>query len=764
MERLNKTYGKHNTFVVSPIQDIPVKDTGFEYTPQRKSVREKPRSLSATSRIADRLRVEKKKPAMSQIPSLDLDQVNIQSETRRIADLNENQNSAFASLSNERRNDNQNLANAEQVNPSAASSKERQGSNVAGCLFNMWQSQRMCDIILKVDGHDFPGHKLALAAHSPGFANKFCVNKNTADVTHVPIPNCSFEAAQEVMRYVYTSEIDITLQNVDSVLSCAKYLSITDLLEQGKRFLLDHSVQEALEVMKIARKHELLDIYSNVYDYVCLNFNKVTKTDSFLRASHADLCHLLSDDNLCVQKELDIFFAATRWLDYNRQDRQQYFQDVLGCVRFAYITPEEMVSHVEPKALPTEDCKDLLMGVFRYQALKYSGSPLTSSQRVLPERQYHPRESEVNISKRKSSFQIIPTKEDPKTVTTSFTRAHCYVPTPLVALSSKNSAHNQTLPPRPPLMIASGGIDPFRSVDGDVPCRLVEEYNPYTNTWGLLTRLPDARHHHGSAVLDDQVYVIGGSLVESSDPGDLANPTNICYRYDPHGNFWTRVASMYHMRMYHSVAVLGGVLYAIGGQNEFGESLPFVEFYNPDTDTWGEVSAMTEAKIGAAAAGHRGLVYVVGGFLETENEKVVLGTVECYDPRKNRWLCKNPLPGPRCHAGLVEVKDTLFLVGGSTFYDDSDAITSLDAILRLDDDHDRWDRVQILRVPRHDAGVTAIGNQIYIVGGVTSSDNHALADVEVFDVETCDWLEGTDWLTHAALGISCCTLDANMDS
>ncbi|XP_046369558.2 kelch-like protein diablo [Haliotis rufescens] len=757
MDRLNKTYGKNDTFVVSPIQDIPVKDTGFEYTPQRKSVREKSRSLSATSKLSDRLRFEKNKFARQHIPPLDLDQINILSETRRTADLNENQNSAFVSFSS-----------AEQVNPSAASSKERHGSTVAGCLFNMWQSQRMCDIILKVDGHDFPGHKLALAAHSQGFANKFCANKNTADVAQIPVPNCSFEAAQEVMRYVYTSEINITLQNVDSVLSCAKYLGITDVVEQGKRFLLNHSIQEALTVMKISRKHELLDIFSNVYDYVCLNFNKVAKTDSFLRAHHTDMCHLLSDDNLCVQKELDVFFAATRWLDYNRQDRQQYVQDILCCIRFSHITPEEMVSHVEPKALPTEDCKDLLMGVFRYHALRYSGSQLTASERVLPERQYHPnRDSEGNnspLGKRKSLFQPIPTKEDQQTLTTSFNRANGFVSTPLVGLSTKASVHNQPLPPRPPLMIASGGVNPFRTVDGDAPCRLVEEFNPYTNTWGLLTRMPDARHHHGSAVLDGQIYIIGGSLVECSDPGDLANPTNTCYRYDPYGNYWTCVASMYHNRMYHGVAVLGGVLYAIGGQNEFGESLPYVEFYNPDTDTWGGACAMTEAKIGAAAVGHRGLVYVVGGFLETVDEKVVLGTVECYDPMKNRWLGKNPLPGPRCHAGLVEVKDTLYLVGGSTFYDDSDAITSLDAILRLDDDHDRWDRVQTLRVPRHDAGVTAIGTQIYIVGGVTSSDNHALADVEVFDVATCDWLDGTDWLTHAALGISCCTLDANNES
>ncbi len=59
-------------------------------------------------------------------------------------------------------------------------------------------------------------------------------------------------------------------------------------------------------------------------------------------------------------------------------------------------------------------------------------------------------------------------------------------------------------------------------------------------------------------------------MVDSTDPSDLANPTNVCYRYDVHGNYWTRITCMKNKRMYHSLAVLRGVMYAIGGQNELG--------------------------------------------------------------------------------------------------------------------------------------------------------------------------------------------------
>ena len=59
----------------------------------------------------------------------------------------------------------------------------------------------------------------------------------------------------------------------------------------------------------------------------------------------------------------------------------------------------------------------------------------------------------------------------------------------------------------------------------------------------------------------------GGSVV---DPGDLANmalATNSCYRYDFGSNFWTAIAPMRSARMYHSVAVLEGVIYAMGGES-----------------------------------------------------------------------------------------------------------------------------------------------------------------------------------------------------
>ena len=62
----------------------------------------------------------------------------------------------------------------------------------------------------------------------------------------------------------------------------------------------------------------------------------------------------------------------------------------------------------------------------------------------------------------------------------------------------------------------------------------------------------------------------GGSIVTKDDPGNLSNPTDICFRYNPSAQCWSRIASLKTPRMYHATAVLEGVMYAICGQDYLG--------------------------------------------------------------------------------------------------------------------------------------------------------------------------------------------------
>lgn len=618
----------------------------------------------------------------------------------------------------------------------------------------------MCDIVIRVGGTEYKAHKLALAAHSDKFTSRYCERIPTS-MSEVNMSTSSREAVEEVLQYIYTTEMNITMDNVDAVIGCTRQLGVLSALDICKKFLLDFTPDNVFNMWCIADKHDFLDVLATLETCVCNHFGEVYKSLGYLQASFDQIQHFIRKDDLRIEDELDVFLAVVSWIDYNRQDRLRHALDLLGCVRLVYISPEQLAMHVEvvDYLFNIPECKDLLLAAYRYHALHHSGSELAGTTSIPTHRSPHAdhatASSERNLCQN-NSFAIRPQSTPVKTGNrTTSARASLKSHDSFVC-----SSPFLPLPARPATLLAVGGVDPF-DTHADEACRMVEQYNPKSDRWSRITNLPETRHHLGVAVLDGYIYIIGGSVLIKDDIENLANPTDVNFRYDPVSNFWSRIASLRQPRMYLSVCVLHGILYAMGGNDPYGRSLDSVEYYDPDLDQWGYVAPMTTPKIGVAAVGYRGLVYVVGGFRDTGGQKSVLDTVECYDPQTNSWITRNPLPVPCCHANLVEAKGSLYLMGGSTIPVGSASISSLSSVYRYSDDDDLWDLVTSMLIPRHDAGAAVIGSRIYVIGGVSSDEGRALMDSECLDVDLMTWIDSLQPLGHPALGIACCVLDGD---
>ncbi|TWW54258.1 Kelch-like protein 18, partial [Takifugu flavidus] len=102
------------------------------------------------------------------------------------------------------------------------------------------------------------------------------------------------------------------------------------------------------------------------------------------------------------------------------------------------------------------------------------------------------------------------------------------------------------------------------------------------------------------------IYAVGG--LNSS--GDSLNVVEV---FDPVGNFWERCQPMKTSRSRVGVAVVNGLLYAIGGYD--GQSrLSTVEVYNPETDSWTRVSSMNSQRSAMGTVVIDGHIYVCGGY------------------------------------------------------------------------------------------------------------------------------------------------------
>ena len=112
-------------------------------------------------------------------------------------------------------------------------------------------------------------------------------------------------------------------------------------------------------------------------------------------------------------------------------------------------------------------------------------------------------------------------------------------------------------------------------------------------------------------------------------------------------------------RMYHGLAEMDGLLFAVGGHNGMTR-LNTVEFYNPSKDTWAFASPMSipRSVVGVASLG--GSIYAVGGY----NGRDYLNSVESYDVEMNKWFSCPAMSVCRSALGLVGYEGSLYACGG----------------------------------------------------------------------------------------------------
>ena len=83
--------------------------------------------------------------------------------------------------------------------------------------------------------------------------------------------------------------------------------------------------------------------------------------------------------------------------------------------------------------------------------------------------------------------------------------------------------------------------------------------------------------------------------------------------YNPVISEWTTLASMLVPRSQMGCVVLDDYLYVLGGTNRHNEVLQSGERYHFPTNKWSEIPSMTHARASPAVAASNGKIYAIGG-------------------------------------------------------------------------------------------------------------------------------------------------------
>lgn len=114
----------------------------------------------------------------------------------------------------------------------------------------------------------------------------------------------------------------------------------------------------------------------------------------------------------------------------------------------------------------------------------------------------------------------------------------------------------------------------------------MKRFHPSQNIWENIANLGTARtsrrggtikYTHAAAVLDGMVYTCGGD-------NNYNGKSNEVWRYEPSSNTWSKINNMCHARSNFCAFSTGGSLYAFGGDDQ--SSPGTIEVYNKHTNQW----------------------------------------------------------------------------------------------------------------------------------------------------------------------------------
>jgi len=278
----------------------------------------------------------------------------------------------------------------------------------------------------------------------------------------------------------------------------------------------------------------------------------------------------------------------------------------------------------------------------------------------------------------------------------------------------------------------------------------VEAYSSATNTWALAANMLVPRFNVGVGVLGGVLYAVGGARGRSNG---TAFPLASVEAYHPANDSWALVAPMTEKRDGPGVGVLGGLLYAVGGQNDDGfeghQILMTVEAYNPATNTWAGhnlIAPMHERRSSMGVGVLGGLLYAVGG----TSGDFYLASVEVYDPGTNTWTLVAPMSVNRVNLGVGVSGGLLYAAGGVGMEDPFNSLASVEA---YNPATNSWALVAPMSVGREGLGVGVLGGMLFAAGGFNINvGNGYLASVEAYHPGNDSSSEGGPTLGRASPG------------
>jgi N-acetylneuraminic acid mutarotase len=254
---------------------------------------------------------------------------------------------------------------------------------------------------------------------------------------------------------------------------------------------------------------------------------------------------------------------------------------------------------------------------------------------------------------------------------------------------------------------------------------IVEVYDITNNSWTKAAPLPEPLHHTAAASHDNKMYVVGGYTAPWS-------PSNKLFIYDPVQNKWQEGKPMPTARGALNVDFVNGTLYAIGGSSD--RPLDSNEAYDPSSDIWTSKALMPTARHHAASAVVDGKIFVIGGRISGSLENISVN--EAYNVEQDTWITNlEAMPSKR--SGIAAAGSPVNSSSSSIYvFGGEEPSKTFNSNEKYDERTNKWTSEPPMPTARHGlAAVHTEHDKIYVIGGGPEPGLSVTGANEIFHVQ-----------------------------
>ena len=515
------------------------------------------------------------------------------------------------------------------------------------------QQSYFCNItLIAKEGNEFKAHRNVLSAASPFFSKLLQSEMKEKEEGVIRFEEISKSVLSDVLEFTYTGSVEINEKNARDLIIAADYLLLKSLKIIAGRFLEEQmSTNNCISTFHFADRYRCDELVLRSTKFIQDNFTSVAKSDEFLNLDAEEVEKWISSENILVAAEEDVFRIILNWIEQNKRERKDKFEQLFRHVRLVLLSRDSLFSDVVTNELVTEHFSILRRVT---DAIK-SVSAATEDAQIQPARRRLETHAIV-VRGGETTYCYLPEKDKWQRLADGLSEDRDHTTQlikfrdQLYSFPRSRSAETErydpafnswtTLKLSPPfeklsLAALNGKIHaiyrPYRSAP------VIKRYDIESCAWETVTSSQDFHYSDDSCVvaLGNCLYVLGGGYSDKAGKFDTAEGK------------WEEIASMQTRKS-------GAFGVATQGKIFVCDSFHGCEVYEVPTKEWQTIASLNNSydRLKNYTPVHlrcvvclNEIVYVVGTVREcysSQPDEMIV--VKSYDPKLGKWIQKTSIP------------------------------------------------------------------------------------------------------------------------